>query len=177
MRVYAMMTCPPDIPRCASDASEQGYPLIPGPTSKSHLTVRTVKLFVDGALGSWGSAMWEPYSDKPEDSGLLLIPEDELKPLVKYWVDAEWQVAAHAIGDRANTLVLQAFDAIRAPQKYRLRIEHMQIIRPEDADLAGKVRVVASMQPTHCTSDMKYVESRIGEERKGGAYAWQSLAG
>lgn len=171
-----MLACPAYDQRCAGSANAAGFPLVPGAESNGHLTVRAVKLFVDGALGSWGSAMWEPYDDKPEDRGLLLLPEAGITPLIHYWVEQGWQVASHAIGDRANSLLLDAYATLSNSQEIRLRIEHAQIVRLNDTQSFGELGVIASMQPTHCTSDMNYVEKRIGSERAKGAYAWQSLS-
>ncbi|PWN53746.1 hypothetical protein IE53DRAFT_309695 [Violaceomyces palustris] len=178
-RIYAFLACPPGERRCAS----REKPSVPSPGSDGKLTLRAVKLFADGALGSWGSAMWEEYSDKPGDRGMMLIPKHEVKPLIRYWIDNGWQVCTHAIGDRANTLALDAYeDALNSLKKssgstpdLRPRIEHAQILRLEDIPRFAQVGVIASMQPTHCTSDMGYVEERIGFERAQGAYPWQSL--
>lgn len=146
----------------------------------NRFTLRAVKLFNDGALGSWGSSMWNDYADKAGETGLLLIDEQELKPLVSYWLTREWQVCTHAIGDRANTLTLDAYEAFLLSHKdvtdRRPRIEHAQLLRPTDIRRFRALGVIASMQPTHCTSDMGYVETRIGSERAAnGAYAWSSL--
>jgi len=125
--------------------------------------------------------MLEPYNDHPHDRGLLLIPEGDIEPLIRTWVERGWQVATHAIGDRANKLVLDAYENINNDPAHlgkdlRLRVEHAQIMRREDIDRFARLGVIASMQPTHCTSDMGYVESRIGHDRaKAGAYAWNSL--
>ncbi|KAG6812236.1 hypothetical protein H0H92_003776 [Tricholoma furcatifolium] len=144
--------------------------------SQEHLTVKSVKLVADGALGSWGSALLEPYSDKPEESGLLLTPPKELSALVrKFWKDG-FQVNIHCIGDRANHLVLDIFEDVLTKQggnvtEWRPRIEHAQIMTLDDI----KRIVIASVQPTHATSDMAYAEKRLGPERIKGAYAYQSL--
>ena len=143
--------------------------------------MRTVKLFADGALGSWGSAMWEDYSDNPGERGLLLIPEKEIEPIIRYWMDRGWQVGTHAIGDKTNTLVLDAYESIlresgeKDGQRHRPRVEHAQIMRLQDTARFGQLGVIASMQPTHCTSDMGYVEKRIGAQRAKGAYPWKTL--
>ncbi|KAJ9478907.1 Amidohydro_3 domain-containing protein [Pseudozyma hubeiensis] len=184
-RIYSMLACPPDERRCAHRI-EQIKPVsgLANPTEgkESMFTLRAVKLFNDGALGSWGSAMWEDYSDKPGERGLLLIPEHELPSLVEYWLTRGWQVCTHAIGDRANTLTLDAYEKYLASHSgvdrrtLRPRVEHAQLMRPSDIDRFASLGVIASMQPTHCTSDMGYVESRIGAARaSNGAYAWKSL--
>ncbi|KAK0547031.1 hypothetical protein OC845_004318 [Tilletia horrida] len=170
-RLYAFLACPPENRTCEPPQQLINY--------ADRLTVRTVKLFADGALGSWGSAMLEPYNDHKGERGLLLIPEHEIKPLTQTWVERGWQVATHAIGDRANKLVLDAYESLVArsdnERDLRLRVEHAQVMRVEDITRFGELGVIASMQPTHCTSDMGYVETRIGHDRAKGAYAWKSL--
>ncbi|KAG6853611.1 hypothetical protein C0991_002835 [Blastosporella zonata] len=147
---------------------------------QKHLTVKSVKLVADGALGSWGAALIEPYSDKPEDNGLLLTPPKDLSALVhQFWKDG-FQVNIHCIGDRANNLVLNIFEDILTKQggnvsEWRPRIEHAQIMTLDDIQRTGKLGVLASVQPTHATSDMGYAETRLGPERIKGAYAYQSL--
>ncbi|CDU25603.1 uncharacterized protein SPSC_05496 [Sporisorium scitamineum] len=184
-RIYSMLACPPDERRCAHRVEQirpqdvaQGTD-VAGPTM---FTLRAVKLFNDGALGSWGSAMWDDYSDKPGERGLLLIPEQELPSLVEYWMERGWQVCTHAIGGRANTLTLDAYEKFYRSHAHvdrsslRPRVEHAQLMRPSDVKRFVPLGVIASMQPTHCTSDMGYVESRIGKSRaSNGAYAWKSL--
>ena len=180
-RIYSMLACPPGERRCAHRVQQ----VSPGHSTRSGkgmFTLRAVKLFNDGALGSWGSAMWEDYADKPGERGLLLIPEQELPSLVQYWLGRGWQVCTHAIGDRANTLTLDAYEEYLSshpsvePGSLRPRIEHAQLLKPSDLARFARLGVIASMQPTHCTSDMGYVESRIGVTRAShGAYAWKSL--
>ncbi|SJX66263.1 uncharacterized protein SRS1_10948 [Sporisorium reilianum f. sp. reilianum] len=177
-RIYSMLACPPDEKRCAHRIEQ----VRPQGAAPSMFTLRAVKLFNDGALGSWGSAMWDDYADKPGERGLLLIPERELPSLVAYWMDRGWQVCTHAIGDRANTLTLDAYEAFYRSRAHvdrsslRPRVEHAQLMRPADVERFAPLGVIASMQPTHCTSDMGYIESRIGRARaSNGAYAWKSL--
>ncbi|EPQ30943.1 uncharacterized protein PFL1_01841 [Pseudozyma flocculosa PF-1] len=176
LRIYSFLACPPDERRCAHRVQQ----VLPA-TPTSRFTLRAVKLFADGALGSWGSAMWQDYSDNPGERGLLLIREQEVEPLIRYWMERGWQVGTHAIGDKANTLVLDAYQSILASSGAlasadpRPRVEHAQIMRLSDTARFGRLGVIASMQPTHCTSDMGYVESRIGAERARGAYAWRTL--
>ena len=179
-RIYSMLACPPGERRCAHRVEQVLPKGDAGDNSK--FTLRAVKLFNDGALGSWGSAMWDDYSDKPGERGLLLIPEQELPSLVEYWMHKGWQVCTHAIGDRANTLTLDAYEKYLRSHPHvdtwssRPRVEHAQLMKPSDIDRFAQLGVIASMQPTHCTSDMGYVESRIGKHRAShGAYAWKSL--
>src|SRR5581483_10446151 len=138
------------------------------------LTVRAVKLYADGAMGSRGALMFEPYADEPTTSGLAVTPHDELKHRIAEVVREGFQPAVHAIGDRACAETLQDFIDARAP---RPRIEHLQILRPSDMHLLVDSHAVASMQPTHATSDAPWAEARLGHgtERQKGAYAWRSV--
>ncbi|PPQ66160.1 hypothetical protein CVT26_010883 [Gymnopilus dilepis] len=132
------------------------------------------------ALGSWGAALLEPYSDKPETSGLMLRSKEVLKELVlQFWKDG-WQTNIHCIGDRANHAVLDIYEEIIDQRggnvsEWRPRIEHAQIFAPEDLKRIGRLGVIASVQPTHATSDMGYAETRLGPKRIKGAYAYQTL--
>nr|ODN86000.1 amidohydrolase [Cryptococcus depauperatus CBS 7841] len=143
-----------------------------------HYTLRSVKLFADGALGSRGAALIDDYSDKPGWRGLMLKKEETWKPLVKQWHQAGWQVNIHAIGDRAAKIVLDAIESSASNttvlHEARFRLEHAQVMRLEDIKRAAEMKVIASMQPTHATSDMWYAEDRLGPERIKGAYAWRS---
>lgn len=183
LRVYAFLLCPPDTQmRCAAEAREAAAAVgleLPSLNTDLHskLTVRTVKLFADGALGSWGSALKQPYSDRPTERGLLLLDPEELPEIVSYWHQRNWQVGVHAIGDRANSIVLDAFEkAHPRAANLRPRVEHAQLVSPEDHTHFAGLGVIASMQPTHCTSDMGYVAARIGHERsRTEAYPWRSI--
>jgi predicted amidohydrolase YtcJ len=143
------------------------------------LTVRAIKLGVDGALGSRGAAMEEPYSDEPAGRGLVTREQDSLDRLMRRAFEEGWQVAVHAIGDRGNRMVLDAVERAReaVPQAVdpRPRLEHAQILRPEDIPRLARLGVIASVQPTHATSDQRWAEKRIGPERLEGAYAYASL--
>ncbi len=143
----------------------------------SMFVLRGVKLFADGALGSRGASLLEPYSDEPSSFGLSIMNRDALSRAAKVAADAGFQVAVHAIGDRANREVLDAFESVgegRA-KALRFRIEHAQIVSPEDISRFAKIGVIASMQPTHATSDMPWAPARLGPNRLAGAYAWRSL--
>lgn len=141
----------------------------------------------DGALGSWGSAMIEPYSDKPTSSGSLLVNATILSQVTYDWMLAGYQVNIHAIGDLANRLAIDAFEAAlkklcphnspRECQSHRrVRIEHSQIIHPDDQLRMSQLGIIPSIQPTHATSDMGYAESRLGLQRtKDEAYRMRSL--
>jgi predicted amidohydrolase YtcJ len=145
------------------------------------VSVRALKLLSDGALGSRGAALHSPYCDDPENRGLLLIPADELQRLTDDALARGFQVCVHAIGDRANTLTLDTFEralaARPAARDLRLRVEHAQILAPEDIPRFRSLGVLPSMQATHCTSDMEWALERLGPDRLRGAYAWRSLLG
>ena len=142
------------------------------------LIVRSVKCFADGALGSRGAAMIEPYSDRPDSTGLIVTSEAELTDIVKRALSAGFQVSTHAIGDNGNRITLNAYEAALAAvptEDHRLRIEHAQILAPEDLPRFAELGVLPSMQPTHCTSDLPWAIDRVGMERIKGAYAWRTL--
>lgn len=148
-------------------------------SARHRLTIRSVKLFADGALGSRGAALFEPYSDAPKTRGLVTTPESEIHSLTLRCLRRGFQVATHAIGDAANRMVLNAYEKALeqspAARDSRLRVEHAQVLAPEDIPRFSRLRVIASMQPTHCTSDMAWAEKRVGPTRIKGAYAWRSL--
>ncbi|KAG9042408.1 hypothetical protein FS837_010907 [Tulasnella sp. UAMH 9824] len=141
------------------------------------LNVRSVKLFTDGALGSWGAALLEGYSDQPGNKGLMRMSKETIEEHVRRFIEDGWQVNVHCIGDRANHIVLNAFEKALSEEtkKLRHRLEHAQILTQDDIKRVGQLGIIASVQPTHCTSDMSYAETRLGPERIKGAYAWQSL--
>ena len=140
------------------------------------LQMRAVKLYVDGALGSRGAALLEDYSDDPGNRGLVLMSPDQLGEAVAKARDCGIQVATHAIGDRGNRLVLDAYEAALAGHPgLRWRIEHAQVLAPEDLPRLAGLGVIASMQPTHATSAMPWARERLGPDRIHGAYAWRSL--
>jgi hypothetical protein len=154
------------------------YPL--EPDAGDLLSVPGVKLVADGALGSRGAALLEGYSDEPANQGLLLLPEATLRERIATCAKAGLQPAIHAIGDRANRVVLDLYEE-RVERgggfrKLRPRIEHAQVVAPEDWARFAALGVVPSMQPTHCTSDMPWAPARLGAERVAGAYAWRRLA-
>jgi predicted amidohydrolase YtcJ len=142
------------------------------------LEMRSVKFWMDGALGSRGAALHQPYSDDPKQSGLLLWEVGELEARVHAFMERGFQVNVHAIGDRANTLAIDLLErgAKRAGgNPGRHRVEHAQVMRLEDVPRLARAGLIASMQPTHATSDMPWAEKRVGHERARGAYAWKSL--
>ena len=147
------------------------------PDINPYFTVRTIKLFSDGALGSRGAYLFEPYSDEPGNYGLLTISEKDLKEIAETAKATGYQVATHAIGDSANRLVLNVYEKILGENiaQYRWRIEHAQVLAPSDIPRFGKLGIIASMQPTHATSDMPWAPARLGAKRVKGAYATKSV--
>jgi hypothetical protein len=140
------------------------------------LAVRAVKLYADGALGSRGAWLTEPYSDEPSSRGLSVTPAAVLALRVHRIAAAGFQPAIHAIGDRAVTAVLDIYEHERALLAgLRPRIEHAQVVRPEDVPRFASLGVVAAVQPTHCTSDMPWAPVRLGPDRIAWAYRWRSL--
>lgn len=150
-----------------------------GPLIGDFLTVRSIKYFADGALGSRGAWLLEPYHDHAHHQGLLLIDKKDLTEKTKKAIAAGFQIATHAIGDGANRLVLDAYeDALKTTKakNARLRVEHAQLVDPADHKRFSDLAVIASMQPIHCTSDMAWVPDRLGQSRvKDRAYPWRSL--
>ncbi len=141
------------------------------------LTVRAVKAMADGALGSRGAAMLADYSDDSDNRGLLITDGDALETLTADALRAGFQVCTHAIGDRGNRTVLDAYEsalaAVPEAKDPRLRIEHAQIVAVEDIPRFTALGVIPSMQATHATSDMYWAEERVGPARIEGAYAWR----
>jgi len=129
----------------------------------------------DGALGSRGAALLAPYSDEPSSSGLEITTEPLLEKAARAAVKSGWQIAVHAIGDRGNRNVLDAYAAAGVGPAQRFRIEHAQVVALADIPRFAKLGVIASMQPTHATSDSPWAEQRVGPERIKGAYAWRRM--
>jgi predicted amidohydrolase YtcJ len=146
-------------------------------SSQSRFELRAIKLFVDGALGSRGGLLFGPYSDDPGNSGLLLIDPKVLEATTAAALKHGWQVCTHAIGDKGNAIVLDAYAAARqaVPEAVdpRLRIEHAQVVRKEDVSRFAQLGVIASMQPSHASDDMRWADARLGPGRVDGAYAWR----
>ncbi|HSG02020.1 MAG TPA: amidohydrolase, partial [Vicinamibacterales bacterium] len=145
------------------------------------LTVRAIKITADGALGSRGAWLLQPYSDKPDSTGLATTPIERVAAQAQVALDAGYQVCVHAIGDRANREVLDVYDELfrknnRNGRDLRWRIEHAQHLHRDDIERFGRLNVIASMQGVHATSDAPWVEPRLGAERaEEGAYVWQKL--
>lgn len=139
-----------------------------------YLDVRSIKLVIDGAMGSRGAAFLEPYSDDPGNTGLLMWQEPELMRVLKAAKTKGIQVCIHAIGDRANRIVLDAYEKTGVGN-LRWRIEHVQVLAPSDVPRLAQLDIIASMQPIHATSDGPWATDRVGPKRIKGAYAWRSL--
>lgn len=155
----------------------------PRVNNSGRIVTRAIKLYADGALGSRGAALLEPYSDRPDTSGLMLTSHDEIEPFLQQALRDGVQIATHAIGDRGNKLVLdwyeEAFNAVPPDERKvanpRWRIEHAQILHTDDIARFGKLGVIASMEPSHAIGDFYFAPARLGEARLDGAYAWRSL--
>jgi predicted amidohydrolase YtcJ len=147
-----------------------------GPYQTDHLSVNTIKLFTDGALGSRGALMIEEYSDDHGNHGLVLTPPDRLKELSRRAYKNNFAIATHCIGDSANRETLKIYASIlEGKNDRRWRIEHAQIIHPDDFHFFGDYNIVPSVQSTHATSDMYWADERVGDERIKGAYAYKQL--
>ncbi|MGD0038596.1 MAG: amidohydrolase, partial [Bacteroidota bacterium] len=172
LRVYAAIDGPGELwNKMKKEGKLIGY-------GNNKLTIRALKIYIDGALGSRGAALIEPYSDDPNNRGLTMLSEDELQKLVDESLDHDFQVCTHAIGDRANHIILNVYESALKKHQLpfaRLRVEHAQVLSPEDIPRFKQLDVLPSMQPTHCTSDMYWAESRLGSKRIRSAYAWRSL--
>jgi len=157
-----------------------------GPTVGAYdgrFTLRTIKVVFDGALGSRGAALLEPYTDKPETAGFLTVKEEEMLPMLIEALGRGIQIETHAIGDRANRGTLDLYEkamaavplAERKIRNPRWRVEHAQIVNPVDIPRFARLGVIPSMQPSHAIGDLHFAPSRLGIKRLGGAYAWQSF--
>ncbi len=151
----------------------------PRASNNGRILTRAVKLYMDGALGSRGALLTEPYSDQPETSGLLLMQHEEALDLFNRALAGGVQINTHAIGDEANKLLLdwyaEAFTANPEAGDLRWRIEHAQILHTEDIQRFADLSVIASMQPSHAIGDLYFAPDRLGPDRLDGAYAWRSL--
>jgi predicted amidohydrolase YtcJ len=147
------------------------------------LTVRTIKLYADGSLGSRSAALLAPYSDKPDTSGFLTIKEETLQPILQEALRTGIQVQTHAIGDLGNRFIIDEYEkAMKAVPKVewkikepRWRVEHSQIVNPVDIPRFARLGVIPSMQASHAIGDLHFAPARLGIERLAGAYAWQSF--
>lgn len=173
IRIYAMLSNPGT--RDVADYLKQN--MLPD-YGNHFLSVRSIKLFMDGAMGSRGAAMFEPYSDRPGYSGLLTLTYERALDISSNALQAGCQVCTHAIGDHANRIILDAYEQAlkeHPSPDHRFRVEHAQIVALDDIPRFASLGVLPSMQPTHATSDMYWAEARVGPERVKGAYAWQKF--
>jgi len=148
------------------------------PAPDERFAVRAVKLYIDGAMGSRGAWLLEDYSDRPGHRGFPVTEPVHIRAVTLAAMARGWQVCTHAIGDRGNREVLDAYAAAvaSAPERdHRFRIEHAQCISPPDIPRFAELGVIASMQPTHATTDMRWAEDRLGAGRLAGSYAWRRL--
>ena len=167
MRIYAMLS--------PGEKNFEAF-MYKGIYKTDYLNVRSIKLFADGALGSRGALMLESYSDDPGNTGLQLTETEKLKEFCQKAYEYGYQVNTHCIGDGANRLILDLYGSVLGGQNdRRWRIEHSQIIHPDDFQKFGQYNIIPSIQTTHCTSDMYWAEERVGESRIGGAYAYKRL--
>jgi predicted amidohydrolase YtcJ len=150
--------------------------LAKGPEVHEMLTVRSIKLMADGAMGSRGAAFWQPYADDPGNTGLMILKSETVERVARQALEKGFQVNTHAIGDRANKMVLDAYAKVLGEDsKRRFRIEHAQAVALPDFALFTKAGVIASMQSTHATSDMRWALARLGPDRISGAYAQKRM--
>jgi predicted amidohydrolase YtcJ len=169
MRVYALLTDRKDV---------LDHYLPKGPYKTDLLYVKGVKAYADGALGSRGACLLQPYTDKPGWSGFLLRPPAHYDSLAALLAGTDWQLCTHAIGDSGNRVILQVYNKyLKGKNDRRWRIEHAQVINEQDFDLFGRASVIPSVQPTHATSDMYWAGERLGTGRLKDAYAYKRLLG
>jgi predicted amidohydrolase YtcJ len=167
MRIYAMLS---------PGTKNYEHYLLKGIYKTDRLNVRSIKLFADGALGSRGALLFEPYSDDPGNLGLAVNKDDYLREQCKLAYEHGYQVNTHCIGDSANRLMLDMYATfLKGQNDRRWRIEHAQIIQPDDFSKFGEYDIIPSVQSTHATSDMYWAEDRVGADRMEGAYAYMNL--
>ena len=168
MRLYVMMS---------DDTANYRRYLAKGPYKTDRLFLKGVKVYADGALGSRGACLLQPYTDKPGWRGFLLASQSHFDQVARMLAGTDFQMCTHAIGDSGNRIVLQLYNRVLGAKKNdrRWRIEHAQVVAPEDFPLFGRASIVPSVQPTHATSDMYWATERLGKARIGGAYAYQQL--
>ena len=158
------------------DDETMDYFLKFGVIEKERLTIRSVKIYADGALGSRGAKLLEPYSDAPETSGLIVESEDFYDHVCEKAYNAGYQVCCHAIGDGGVRMILNEYAKfLKGKNDLRWRVEHSQVVDPRDFALYKKYSIIPSIQATHCTSDIPWAEDRLGSERVQNAYAYKTL--
>ena len=167
MRLYVMLRDRKDL---------LDYYLPRGPYKTDLLYVKGVKAYADGALGSRGACLLAAYTDRPGWQGFLLSNPAHYDSLAARLIGTDWQLCTHAIGDSGNRMILQVYNKyLKGKNDKRWRVEHAQVIAPEDFDLFGKASIIPSVQPTHATSDMYWAGERLGAARLKGAYAYKQL--
>ena len=167
MKVYAMLN---------PSKENFGHFTEMGPLLTDRLTVRSFKFYADGALGSRGAALKQPYSDDPENTGLFLNELEQLEEKAVTIYKMDFQMNTHCIGDSGNQLILDLYSKVLGgTNDKRWRIEHAQVVDLEDIAKFGQYSIIPSVQPTHCTSDMYWAEDRLGVDRMAGAYAYKAL--
>ena len=167
LRLYAMLNPTP---------ANKAFYLKSGPVLTDQLTINSFKVYADGALGSRGACLVQPYADKPKETGFLLSTEKQFRDLAKELAASKFQMNTHAIGDSANRIILNIYgEALKGQQDRRWRIEHAQIVTPADMPKFGQFGIVPSVQPTHATSDMYWAGERLGATRLKTAYAYAEL--
>ena len=168
IRVYGMIGS--SYPKLLKQFFKDGY------VNSNNYNIRSVKAFIDGALGSRGAALFEPYTDDKNSCGLILISTDEFMDLAERCRDAGFQLCTHAIGDKGNCVALDIYsDVMKKNKNHRWRIEHAQMVSDEDIPRFSASGIVPSMQPSHCTSDMPWLYDRLGPHRLHKISRWQSF--
>jgi predicted amidohydrolase YtcJ len=167
MRVYAMLS---------DDPKNYKYIFAKGAIKKDRLHVRAFKVYADGALGSRGACLLQPYNDRPGWNGFLLSQASHFDSVARILYQKDLQMCTHAIGDSGNRLILHTYAKyLKDKNDKRWRIEHAQVVNKNDFDLFGRYSIIPSVQPTHATSDMYWAADRLGPERVKGAYAFKDL--
>ena len=167
LRLYVMLN---------PTAPNRAHYLKNGPILTDQLTVSSFKVYADGALGSRGACLVQPYADRPKETGFLLSTEKEYRALAQELAASKFQMNTHAIGDSANRIILNIYgEALRGQKDRRWRIEHAQVETPADMPKFGQYGIVPSVQPTHATSDMYWAGERLGAARLKTAYAYAEL--
>lgn len=167
IRIYAMISSTPE---------NVDYYLKKGISRTDFLSIRSFKVYADGALGSRGACLLEPYSDSPTEIGFLRAKPEELDALIQKIAQKGFQINTHCIGDSANRFILDTYAKyLKEDNDLRWRIEHAQVVSPEDIPKFGKYKILPSVQPTHATSDMYWADERLGAKRISTAYAFREL--
>ncbi len=160
----------------SDDSANYAYYLKTGPYKTDRLNVNSFKLYADGALGSRGACLLQPYSDKKDLRGFTLKDRAYFEKIIPQIYNSKFQANTHAIGDSGNRMILQVYaNVLKGKNDRRWRIEHAQVVNENDFNLFGSYNIIPSVQPTHATSDMYWAGKRLGNERVKGAYAYKRL--